>query len=134
MTRTGHTGNEKVRHGRGYMSERIIDTVSRRAADAASRRASLLALGGMALAAVAAAPSAASAGKKRKKRKKRGGGNGNAIGPLAQARCASQVDQCRTSITALCEGNADCLALLSCCNSFVTCDAVGALRCIFRAD
>jgi hypothetical protein len=118
------------------VSEEIIDTVSRRAADAVSRRASLLALGGMALAAVTAIPSAAKGGKGGKKRKKRKGGeggNGNAGEQLAQARCASQVDQCRTSVSGFCDPE-DCPAQLSCCDFFATCNAVGALACIFPGN
>jgi hypothetical protein len=115
------------------VSEEIIDTVSRHAAGAVSRRVSLLALGGMALAAMTAVPAAAKGGKKGKKGKKRKGGNednGNAIGPLAQARCAGQVDQCRAIFTDLCQ-DAQCLSRITCCNPFATCDADGALACIF---
>ncbi len=90
------------------MSEEIIDTVSRRAADAVSRRTSLLALGGVALAAMTAIPSAAKGGKGGKKRKKRKGGqggNGNAGQQLAKIRCASQADQCRSVFTQICAGD-----------------------------
>jgi hypothetical protein len=117
------------------VSEQIIDTVRRHAAGAVSRRASLLALSGVALAAMAATPSAARAGKKGKKRKKRNDGGSNSIGPLAQARCVSQVDQCRQTITAICgSGDSECLAKVVCCDSFATCNAVGALACIFPAS
>ena len=112
------------------MSEQIIDIVTRRAADAGSRRASLLALGGMALAAMTAAPSAAKGGKKGKKRKGGNEDNGNAIGPLAQARCAGQVDQCRAIITDLCQ-DAQCLSRITRCNPFATCDAEWRPACIF---
>jgi hypothetical protein len=112
------------------VSEPIIDTVRRHAAVAVSRRASLLALSGVALAAMAATPSAARAGKKGKKRKKRNDGGSNTIGPLAQARCASQADQCRAIFTDLCQ-DAQCLSRIFCCNPLETCDADGALACIF---
>ena len=115
------------------MSEEIIDTVSRRAADAVSRRASLLALGGMALAAMTAIPGAAKGGKGGKKRKKRKGNSGNAGEQLAQAKCASQVDQCRTSVSGFCDPE-DCPAQLSCCDFFATCNAVGALACLFPGN
>ena len=118
------------------MSEEIIDTVSRRAADAVSRRASLLALGGMALAAMTAVPAAAKGGKggkKRKKRKGSDGGSSNAGEQLAQARCASQVDQCRASVSGFCDPE-DCPTQLSCCDLFATCNAVGALACIFPGN
>jgi hypothetical protein len=118
------------------VSEEIIDTVSRHAAGAVSRRVSLLALGGMALAAMTAVPAAAKGGKKGKKGKKRKGGAGgssNAGEQLVQARCASQVDQCRTSFTPVCQGDAGCLARLSCCDLFATCDGTGAISCLFAA-
>jgi hypothetical protein len=109
------------------VSEPIIDTVRRHAAVAVSRRASLLALSGVALTAMTAAPAAARGGKKRKKRND---GDSNAIGPLAQARCASQADQCRAIFTDLCQ-DAQCLSRIFCCNPLETCDADGALACIF---
>jgi hypothetical protein len=112
------------------MSAQIVDTITRRAAGAVSRRASLLTLGGMALAAV---PSAAKGGKKRKKRKRGAGGGSNAGQQLVQARCASQVAQCRTSFTPICQGDAGCLARLSCCDLFATCDGTGAVSCLFSA-
>ena len=48
------------------MSAPIVDTITRHAVGAVSRRASVLAVGGMALATVTAAPSAAKGGKKRR--------------------------------------------------------------------
>jgi hypothetical protein len=93
----------------------------------------------MALAAMTAIPSAAKGGKggkggkKRNKRKGGDGGNGNAGEQLAQARCASQADQCRTSVSGFCDPE-DCPAQLSCCDLFATCNAVGALACIFPGN
>jgi hypothetical protein len=87
----------------------------------------------MALAALTAIPAAAKGGKGGKKRKKRKGGDGgssNAGEQLAQARCASQVDQCRAIFTDLCQ-DAQCLSRITCCNPLATCDAAGALACIF---
>ena len=107
-----------------------IDIVSRRAANAVSRRTSLLALGGLALAVITAAPSAAKGGKKHKKRKGGNGSDSSGFGPLAQARCASQVDQCRAIFTDLCQ-DAQCFSRIICCNSLATCNADGALACIF---
>jgi hypothetical protein len=126
------------------MSEQIIDTVTRRAADAVSRRASILALGGVALAALTAVPAAAKGGKggkgkgkkKGKNRKNGNGGTGNIVNPgptgqeIAQVRCAAQGDQCRTSLTAICAGEPQCLEGLACCDLFATCDAAGGLTCI----
>ena len=111
------------------MSEQIIDTFSRRAANAVSRRASLAALGAIALTAVTAAPSVVKGGKGGKKRKKRNGGNGNTGEQLAQAKCASQGDQCRASLAVLCQGS-ECLSKLVCCDFFATCDAPTGLKCI----
>jgi hypothetical protein len=119
--------NVKWIKGESAVSEQIIDTFTRRAAGAVSRRTSLLALGGMALTAMTAAPAAARGGKKRKKRND---GDSNAIVPLAQARCASQADQCRAIFTDLCQ-DAQCLSRIFCCNPLATCDADGALACIF---
>ena len=115
------------------MSEQIINTVSRRAADAVSRRTSFLALGGMALAAMTAAPSVAKGGNGRKsgkRRKKRKTGGGDTAEQLIQAKCASQGDQCRASVTELCRGDSNCLEALACCDFFATCDAPAGLRCI----
>jgi hypothetical protein len=115
------------------VSEQIIDTLTRRAAGAVSRRASFLALGGMALAAVTAAPSAAKGGKRGKKGKKRKGIAGNAGQLLSQARCASQVDPCRTAVSGFCDSE-DCPQQLSCCDLFATCNAAGALDCMFPGN
>jgi hypothetical protein len=122
--------NVKWIKGESAVSEQIIDTFTRRAADAVSRRTSLVVLAGTALTAVTATPSAARGGRKGKKRKKRNDGDSNAIGPLAQARCASQADQCRAIFTDLCQ-DAQCLSRIFCCNPLATCDADGALACIF---
>ena len=115
------------------MSEEIIDTVSRRAGDAVSRRASLLALGGIALAAMTAIPSAAKGGKGGKNRKKRKRNSDDAGEQLAQAKCANQVDQCRTSVSGFCDPE-DCPVQLSCCDLFATCNAVGALACSYPGN
>jgi hypothetical protein len=112
------------------VSEQIIDSITRHAAGAVSRRASLLALGGMVLAAV---PSAAKGGKKRKKRKGGAGDRSNAGQQLAQARCASQVAQCRASVSGFCDPE-DCPTQLSCCDFFATCNAAGALACMFPGN
>jgi hypothetical protein len=124
-----------MRYGRDFVSEQFIDTVTRHAAGAVSRRASLLTLGGMALATMSVVPAAAKGEKKGKKRKKHKGSDGgisNAGQQLAQAKCASQGDQCRASVTALCEGDSECLDLrLRCCDFFATCNGGTGLVCIF---
>ena len=115
------------------MSEQFFDTVSRGAAGVSTRRTSLLALGGVALAAMTAVPSAAKGRKGGKKGKKRKGDGGNAGKKLAQARCARQVDQCRAAVSGFCDSG-DCPAQLSCCDFFATCNAVGALACMFPGN
>jgi hypothetical protein len=128
------------------VSEQFIDTVTRHAAGAVSRRTSILALGGLALAAVSAVPTSAKGNKKGKSgkdRKKNNTGTGNAVTPapppptgptgeqLAQARCASQGDQCRTFITVACQDDEGCLEAFICCDQFATCNAAAGLDCIF---
>ena len=124
------------------MSEQIIDSITRHAAGAVSRRASILALGGMALTAVAAVPTSAKGNKNGKNRKDRKKNNKGAVGvvtrtptgptgeQLSQARCASQGDQCRTFVTEVCEDEG-CLRALICCDQFATCNAAAGLNCIF---
>jgi hypothetical protein len=112
------------------VDEQIIDKVSRRAA---SRRLSVLALGGLALAAVTTIPSVAKGGngsKGGKRRKKRKTGSGDAAERLIQAKCASQGDQCRASLTEICRGESNCLEGLICCDFFATCNAPAGLSCI----
>ena len=129
------------------MSELIIDSITRHAADAVSRRASILALGGMALAAVSAVPASAKGKKKGKNRKdrKKATGGGEVVSPtpaapaptgptgeqLAQTRCAAQGAQCRAFLTAACGDSQDCLEALICCDQFATCNAATGLSCIF---
>ena len=63
-----------------------------------------------------------------------------AVGPAAASkrtkrlktkRCKKQVQPCIDSLTAACEGKADCLENLICCDRFADCNAAGALSCIF---
>ena len=75
-----------------------IDTLTLRAADAVSRRRSLLALGGAAVASAAVGPSLSRAGKDAKKARKR-----------KKKKCRRQIDQCRTFFLELCGApGADC--------------------------
>lgn len=46
-------------------------------------------------------------------------------------RCRPQVDQCVASLTAICEGNTECLQNLICCDLFADCNAGPAVQCIF---
>ncbi len=89
---------------------------------ALTRRASLLTLGSAGLAALAQ-PMVSSAKKKKKKQKK---------GDVNQF-CKKQVDQCRTFLSASCEGEGQAACLLAvetCCPEFGTCNFAGFFDCI----
>jgi hypothetical protein len=115
------------------VNEHRFDTVTRTAADTASRRASFLAFGGAALAAaLASAPAADARGdkgtkqlkKKLKKVKKE----------FARA-CAAQAGQCQAVMNALCATTMNpgqCLQIVSPCCALVTdCDVGPGLTCLF---
>jgi hypothetical protein len=110
-----------------------FDTLARTAANAVSRRSTVLAFGGAALtAALRGAPVADAAKdkgtkrakKKLKKVKKR----------FAQA-CAAQPGQCQAAMSAFCATTNDpatCLQLVSpCCNLITACDVGPAFTCMF---
>ena len=100
------------------MISTTFDAVARRAAESVSRRASLLTLGGAALAATAAAPgvSLAKKGKKCGKKTKK----------QEQKRCKRDAAACRKAIQ--CEGEepSPCIRLRACCE---TCSAGGFAEC-----
>lgn len=50
---------------------------------------------------------------------------------LKTKRCRKQVEQCVTSLTTACAGDAGCLENLVCCDLFADCNATAALPCIF---
>lgn len=113
----------RVLRGRGAMEKRmtvrIAASITRGAATALSRRASVLALGGGAFAAVTA-PAIAAAG---------------TSGRQAAKRCTRQRAQCLASIAAFCQpqGNPnECEAALNpCCGPYARCNASRAITCLF---
>jgi hypothetical protein len=118
------------------VSEHRFDTIARTAAAAVSRRTSVLAFGGAALAAamrgapVAGAARDNGAKKVRKKLKK-------VKKQFAQA-CAAQPGQCQAAVNAFCAekgmGQAQCLQQLSpCCALITDCNVGPGFTCIFSA-
>ena len=97
----------------------------RRAAEAMSRRASLLTLGGAVLARVMAAPRTAQAGKESKKAKKR-----------VKRTCKRQVGACRAFFTELCATDPECdeeemERVFPCCELLENCEAGDSVACFF---
>ena len=113
------------------MSVTIVEALSRHAAQSATRRGSLLSLGGVVAAAVA--PATTQAKKKTKKGKKKAK---RKAAEQAESRanevCASQVAGCRAEILGgLCSlPDGKCLAVADCCSSFSVCDTTGFFNCI----
>jgi hypothetical protein len=98
------------------VSEKAFDAFTRHAADAVSRRNSLLALGGMALAAGIAEPAIA---KKKSKNQ-------------AKKKCRRQVPRCKSYFAGFCLGDPDCEAeLFPCCEFLAKCDPGSMLDCLF---
>jgi hypothetical protein len=107
------------------MHGHAFDDVSRRAAGRASRRGSLMALGGAAMAATVAGVPVVQAGNARKKTKRR-----------IRRTCGRQVDACREAILDLCGSGIDCEEdnlerLLLCCDNLSNCQAGASLDCYF---
>jgi hypothetical protein len=101
-----------------FMSEKFFGAFASHAADAMSRRASLSALSGAAMA-IASAPTVTSAGKAGKK---------------ANRKCRRQGKQCRAFATAECGDDQECLdAFLPCCAFFSRCQAEPGLPCLVFA-
>lgn len=99
------------------LSERAFDTFARRAADAVSRRNSILALGGAALAAAVMTEPTSSRRKAKKQVKKK---------------CKRQVAPCRAFFAGLCLGDLDCQdALFPCCDHLAQCDSGAMFECMF---
>src|SRR5215212_354173 len=86
--------------------------------DALTRRASLVALSTAGVAALGGAFIAEA--------KKRGGKNKTS----GRDRCASQLAQCTTSITAFCAGEPTCLDAVPCCPILENCDFSGFFACL----
>jgi hypothetical protein len=102
---------EGLHLGEELVTATILASAVRRASRAGSRRASLLALGG-----VAVWPLAAQAGKSRKK---------------AQKKCKRQESKCRAFYVDVCDTNQFCTDHSNrCCADFGRCDADAAIRCL----
>jgi hypothetical protein len=106
------------------MNSNAFDSLARHAVGM-SRRGSLRALAGMAMAAALAAPANARAGKAGKKKR-------------AKQQCKQQKSQCVTTVTdfcaltlnpALCEGD-----FLPCCEEFTGCNVDAGIGCILTVD
>lgn len=103
------------------MSKEAFDAVTRQAADAMSRRKSMLALGGLALAASLAEPPAA-LGKKKKRRAKK----------QVRKKCRRQVRDCRNFFSGFCGGIPECEEeFYPCCEELAKCDAGAMFTCLF---
>jgi hypothetical protein len=111
------------------MSEQTFDAFTRRAANAVSRRSSLAALSGVALAAglLAQTTSAAKDNKAKKTKKK------------ARKKCKRQVDQCLDALPSVCEavfGPADvpeCVLFFDeCCEPLRGCNVSEAAACLVQ--
>jgi len=112
---------------REIMDAHAFDAIARRTADSVSRRRSLLALGGAALAASLALPQAATA---KQNRKGKGKNNNN-----GKDRCKAQVGKCQDGIASLClaifeEDSPECTELFSpCCRFLQNCETAQAFAC-----
>jgi hypothetical protein len=107
--------------GGAFMNSQALETATRRAAAAVSRRSSFLTLGGAALAATMARPDIGEAKKKGKNCKKK-----------EKQRCNNDTDACISTLTTACMGDATCIAELTpCCE---TCSANGFLTCFIAAS
>jgi hypothetical protein len=102
------------------MRESTLAVLSHRASAAVSRRASLLSLGGAALASLAAPATTAHAG---------------TAGKKAKRKCKRQVGQCRAAWEDLCMGNPNCESdFFACCQPLARCDVAAYLTCVAAVD
>ena len=101
------------------MNTYALDTISRRAAEAISRRRSLLAVTGAALGVTMARPLSSEAK------------GGNSCKKKAKKQCANDATACKTSVLALCDqpGSPQCAGLQACCDS---CSAAGFMTCLIQ--
>jgi hypothetical protein len=105
------------------MAARAIDTVMRDVAAGVSRRTSLLTLGGAALAAAVAKPDVSEAKKKK---------SGDKCKKKEKQRCSNDAATCRLLLPGGCQGDPDCIALLTpCCDS---CSSSKFLSCFLAAQ
>jgi hypothetical protein len=101
----------------GAMSTSTFDEFTRRAAGTVSRRASLMTLGGAALAAASAKPSITEAKKNKNKNKK--------AKKQAKKKCKQQVPQCETALAQV--GSPQ---FSFCCQFLGSCNATQFIQCI----
>jgi hypothetical protein len=108
------------------MNEQLFDGFTRRAADTVSRRSSLAALSGAALAAGLLAPMTSRAKDDKAKKAKR----------KARRKCQRQVDQCRQGVGDLClviygsPSAGECILHFDeCCQPLASCDVPQAVAC-----
>jgi hypothetical protein len=100
------------------MNTEAIESLTRRAADAVSRRASLVTLGGAALAAAVATKPGVSEAKK----------GGQSCGKKQKKKCKNVEATCNTNGIALCAGDPTCLSQIQlCCQQ---CFSDGFLQCL----
>jgi hypothetical protein len=86
------------------MNRQALESMTRRATAAVTRRSSLLTLGGAALAATMARPDVGEAKK-----------GGQSCGKKQKKKCQAVETQCNAFGTPLCNGNATCLAQVALC-------------------
>jgi hypothetical protein len=103
------------------MNDRYVALLTRYAAGRVSRRASLLTLGTVGVAALTG-PTVTEARKKKRKQ---------SAGEKARQKCQKQVGQCVAFLTPTCDGDLDCQAQVRrCCPEVGTCDVVGLFTCV----
>lgn len=108
------------------MDNRSFDALTRLAVAPASRRVTLLKLGGAGVAAFAAPVAAAS---KRGKRKKK-----PSVGEKARQKCLQQAEQCVAFLAPTCASDLNCQARVQrCCAVVGECDVVGLFTCAASA-
>ncbi len=114
------------------MPEGAFDRLARDLEGRQGRRTSLKVLGAAALAA-ALAPAAAEGKNKCKKKVDNAVATCQAEAQTASnARCQSQVTECTTVLSTICEGQ-QCGPLVACCSSLGACDAKTFFTCIRQA-
>jgi hypothetical protein len=106
------------------MIEQTLDAITRRVAGGVSRRATIATLGTAGFAAIAN-PFSVDA--------KKSGGKNKKSCPRQEDRCAPQVAECTTFLTALCGGDPTCQDSIGCCTLLGSCAANSFLTCLANA-
>ncbi len=107
------------------MTTHDLFALARQASTQLSRRESVTAMGGAALAALAGAGSSEAKKSRKSKRKKRRNGE-------SEDRCPAQVQPCTTFFDAFCGGRPECLTQRSCCLFLETCEVNTFLTCLIN--